>query len=153
MPSTRMRRWSALLMGVLLTLVVGEPLRLHACAAHDPALAVLAGMGGAQGGHHGAMATHAGTRQATAHQSAARHATGAAVAEAAAPSADDATPPRCACLGTCCTAAPLGAVAMPRVALVAVVEQETRPLVLVATAPRARAHHVLPFANGPPALS
>ena len=140
-------------MGVLLTLVVGEPLRLHACAAHDPALALLAGMGGAQGGHHGAMAHHAGTRQATAHQPAARHAPGAAMAEAAAPSADDATPPRCACLGTCCTAAPLRAVGMPRVAFAEVVESDTQPAAPPATAPRARVDHVLPFANGPPTLS
>ena len=129
-------------MGVLLTLVVGEPLRLHACAAHDPALAVLAGMGGADAGHHGAMAHQVGVHQASA----------ATVADVAT-TADDATPPRCACLGTCCTAAPLRAVGMPRVSFTEVLESDTRPVALAATPPRAHADHVLPFANGPPTLS
>lgn len=122
-------------MGVLLTLVVLEPMRVHDCPLHGQ---LAAGHGGSAAMHHGA---HDGPMQAV--DAAAPHHSGRSSHDG---------PHQCDCLGDCGLTA-LVALASPAAVHV------TATTVAVATAPLAAApvvaapaaEHVLPFANGPPA--
>ncbi|HEX5829913.1 MAG TPA: hypothetical protein VFY16_02955 [Gemmatimonadaceae bacterium] len=122
MPSSR--RWPAALFALLLTLVVSEPLRPHACAMHDPAASVL--VGGGQG--------TAGTPGAHGH------------------GADRETPAShaCSCVGTCCTVAAVRLATLPVVPTAVVAALEPGFPVILGPAPAARAERLLPYPNGPP---
>ena len=134
------RRSVARLLSVLLAFVVGEPFRVHECPVHLRT-----------------AAQHDGTRPAAdahaAHGSHAAH-RAAAVPDGAADAGAPAAPThRCDCLGDCGLATI--AALRPHPALwvpAAVAAVETVPAPERAPA-LARAEHVLPFANGPPAVA
>lgn len=119
----RSRRWPAALFGLLLSLVVSEPLRPHACAMHDPAAVLATGDQGTALAHgeHG----HGADREAPA-------------------------PHACSCLGTCCTVAPVRLATLPVVPEAVVTALQPDLPAILGSAPAARAERLLPFPNGPP---
>ena len=137
------RRAVALLLSVLLAFVVGEPFRVHECPIHA-SIAARQGASAAACDAHGsgdAHGSHAAHGMAAAHD---------AAHDAGAPAAPT---HRCDCLGLCGLATL--AVLRPHPALW--VPAAVAAIDAVPAAERApalpRAEHVLPFANGPPAVA
>ena len=123
------QRAAAWLMAVLLALVVGEPLRAHACPIHFAGIEAAAQDAHADHAGHGAAATHGG-----------------------APADADGERPPCDCLGQCGLAA---LVALPGARTTAVEAREVVVAPPASTSPALVAlarEHLLPFANGPPTL-
>ena len=129
----------------LMALVVGEPLRVHACPMHDGAATMLLmGSGGdtAGNGSADAHASHDGAHAAVLPDS---HAGGS----------DDgaASHHACQCVGACCTVVPVAA--PPQVAtavgVVMVATAVAAPMVPIAVP--GSGDVVLPFAIGPPATA
>ena len=135
-PTPRLHRAHAWLLALLFAVVVGEPLRGHACPVHA-ALGTVGQEKGSGGAHaaHAAHATHAGTSD-----------------EAPADGGHDSH--LCDCLGTCSSGP--AAARVPQTLALRLVEVG----IVEAPAPLARltpvatsGDHVLPFANGPPTLA
>lgn len=146
--SPALRRAAAWLLLALFAVVIGEPLRGHACPVHA-ALGALEASAGAGERHapagvgHGA---HAPMQHAAGHT--AGHMAGEAPADGG-----HGEQHRCDCLGTCSSVAPVQVAPSLTLHLVEVGILEAAaplvPLVPVATS----GDHVLPFANGPPTLA
>jgi len=141
------------MLGFLLALVVGEPLRAHDCAMHLGAVRSASVTGGqhVSGGHE--HHAGAGLTQASAAD------IGAEASGFAATAADESHPDNhadsqeqhnCDCLGTCCTVAAVRLASLPDapVAVAALAEPELPAILGVAPAPRT--DRLLPFPNGPP---
>jgi uncharacterized protein involved in copper resistance len=137
-----------------LALFLAEPLPLHGCSMHG-----LPGVESMQGTapvaiappSHDAMGMDHGAMAGMAHD-----AMGDMPHDAPGAPTDDAPGHHghaCTCLGGCCAPAPVSLAAPPALAWVPEAIARTTHRFAGPVAPAARAPHVLPFANGPPALT
>jgi len=136
-------RCFAALLGLWFTVLMVEPVALHACPMHD----------GGHGAHGGSATAEAPLAEAGHHHDALSHREHGApeshqvVADTPVPDEQSAG---CLCLGTCSGATPtvLASTTELRVAELAAEPRRVPPL--PAYAPVSRGGLVLPFANGPP---
>lgn len=120
----------------LMALVMGEPLRAHACPMHDGAAVMsLAAHGGADAGAADMHAAHGGSHDTTTgdsshHTDGERHA--------------------CQCVGACCPVVPVAAPAHVPTTVGVVVATTAVVAPMVPVAIPGTSDVVLPFAIGPP---
>lgn len=157
---TLSRRLAAWLMLGLLALIVGEPLRVHACPMHDGAAMTLLGGAAAHTPDAGAARGHA-MSDGTQHPDGGGHG-GQHVGHGQGSQGGDShgqdgqrqgdhSHHACQCVGACCTAAPVAAPSQvtATVGLTLVTTAVVAPAVPVAVP--GSGDVVLPFAIGPPA--
>jgi hypothetical protein len=123
-----MPRLLSSLFALWFAVVLGDPGMLHSCAMH----------GGEHAGHGTAAAQH--------------HMAGMAHEAPAEPQRDQA-PPVCTCVGHCCaTTAPAPLPLVATLELPALDVAHAAPNVVPAEIAPAAPDHLIPFANGPPAV-
>ena len=141
---TLYRRLAGWLMLGLMTLVVGEPLRVHACPMHDGAATML--LLGSGGDTAGDSAANAHAAHGGAH--------GTAVADGhALPDDGTASHHACQCVGACSTVVPVAAPSQVATAVGVVMVATAVAAPMVPIAVPGSSDVVLPFAIGPPATA
>jgi hypothetical protein len=135
-----MRPLLSTLFALWFAVILGDPGVLHSCAMH--------GAGGGHGGHGSAAAT-----TAPAEMHGMSHDMSDMAHGAPAESPHDRQPPVCTCVGHCC--ATTATAPLPRVATIELPTLDVphvAPSVGPAEFAPAAPDHLIPFANGPPAV-
>lgn len=149
---SRSRRLTALLLGLLFSMVVAEPLRAHDCAMHMGTVRSTAtpvehtepgshgeqqhGENGHGHQHHAASATTANSHTAAGHSSG-NH-------------SESQDSHACDCVGTCSTVAAVRLAVLPTVPTAVVDQAEPELPAILSVTPAPRTARLLPFPNGPP---
>jgi hypothetical protein len=143
------------MLALLYSLTAGEPFALHPCPMHEPAAAAL--VAAAQAGQlesHGSgqASAHGAGHQAAGHTTAADHSSAhAASPHSSGPQHGD---HQCDCIGSGTCSAPAALASTPQQARwFAIITRQAEPPAGTSTVRADATEHLLPFANGPPAVA